>query len=231
MSFLHDIFATLQRSGDTAVLQEIRDGRVTAISGRELLDQVSRARAFLQARGLQRGNRCALYANNSTRWVAMDLAVMAEGLIVVPLYARQAPAELAAMMKDCSPALVCCSDAILREGLVSEWPGAPPQFLFDDIFATTVPINTDAQVTDTDPVTIIYTSGTSGEAKGVILNAGNIAHMLKCINERLDRLMHGSQQQDRVFHYLPFVFAGSWMLLLTSLVRGSLLSMNTDLAK
>ena len=231
MNFLHDIFATLQRSGDGAVLQEIRDGRVTAISGRELLDQVSRARAFLKARGLQRGNRCALYANNSARWVAMDLAVMAEGLIVVPLYARQAPAELAAMMKDCSPALVCCGDATLRDGLVSEWPEAPPQFLFDEIFVTTAPINTDAQVNDTDPVTIIYTSGTSGEAKGVILNAGNIAHMLKCINERLDRLMHGSQEQDRVFHYLPFVFAGSWMLLLTSLLRGSLLTMNTDLAR
>ncbi len=84
---------------------------------------------------------------------------------------------------------------------------------------------------DADPVTIIYTSGTSGEAKGVVLNAGNIAHMLQCINGRVDRLMGGSTQQDRVFHYLPFVFAGSWMLLLTSLRRGSVLTMNTDLGK
>ena len=127
MSFLEDIFASLQKSGDSPVLQEIRDGRVTPMSGRELLEEVSKARAFLATRGLKKGDRCALYANNGLRWVAMDLAIMAEGLIVVPLYARQAPAELVAMMKDCSPALVCCGDATLRDGLVREWPAAPPQ--------------------------------------------------------------------------------------------------------
>jgi len=64
-----------------------------------------------------------------------------------------------------------------------------------------------------------------------VLNAGNIAHMLACINGRLDLLMAGKDEPDRVFHYLPFVFAGSWMLLMTSLLRGSLLAMNTDLSK
>src|SRR5258708_40352204 len=135
MVFIDDFFRSLQKSGDAAGLQEIRDGRITQISGRELLEEVSQARAFLGARGLKRGDRCALYANNGMRWVAMDLAIMAEGLIVVPLYARQAPAELAAMMKDCSPALVCCGDATLRDGLVHEWPAAPPQYLFDEIFS------------------------------------------------------------------------------------------------
>jgi long-chain acyl-CoA synthetase len=231
MSFLQDIFASLQKAGDTAVLQEIRDGRIMPVSGRELIDQVARARSFLSRQGLKPGDRCALYANNGVRWVAMDLAIMSEGLIVVPLYARQAPTELVAMMKDCSPALVCCGDASLRDGLVREWPGAPPQHLFDDIFTGTSAGNREPQLADADPVTIIYTSGTSGEAKGVMLNAGNIGHMLKCINGRLDRLMGGRQRQDRVFHYLPFVFAGSWMLLLTSLLRGSLLTMNTDLSK
>ncbi|HST09483.1 MAG TPA: AMP-binding protein, partial [Terriglobales bacterium] len=231
MSFLKDIFASLQKSGDTAVLQEIRDGRITPVSGRELLDQVARARSFLAGQRLRQGDRCALYANNGVRWVAMDLAIMTERLIVVPLYARQAPAELAAMMKDCSPALVCCGDSSLRDGLVREWPAAPPQCIFDDIFAAAPASHGEPQLTDSDPVTIIYTSGTSGEAKGVMLNAGNIAHMLQCINGRLDRLMGTRQQQDRVFHYLPFVFAGSWMLLLTSLLRGSLLTLNTDLSK
>jgi long-chain acyl-CoA synthetase len=231
MSFLDDIFASLEEAGDTAVLQEIRDGRITAVSGGELLDQIARAHAFLVGLRLTKGDRCALYANNGVRWVAMDLAVMAEGLIVVPLYARQAPAELAAMMRDCSPVLMCCGDAALRDGLLRECSNAPPQYLFDEIFATPAKANAKPQLLDADPATIIYTSGTSGEAKGVVLNAGNIAHMLGCINGRLDLLMGGRQQQDRVFHYLPFVFAGSWMLLLTSLSRGSLLTLNTDLTK
>lgn len=231
MSFLDDIFASLGAHADQAVLEEIRDGRINPVTGRELLDLIGRARAFLRAQGLKKGERCGLYANNGVRWAAMDLAVMAEGLIVVPLYARQAPAELAAMMKDCSPVLVCCGDTALRDGLMKEWPGAPPQYLFDEIFLASPGINQKPMVSEADPVTIIYTSGTSGEAKGVVLNAGNIAHMLKCINGRLDLLMQGSSQRDRVFHYLPFVFAGSWMLLLTSLLRGSQLTMNTDLSK
>ena len=231
MSFLEDIFASLQKSGDSPILQEIRDGRVTPISGRELLEEISKAREFLATRGLKKGDRCALYANNGLRWVAMDLAIMAEGLIVVPLYARQARAELVAIVKDCSPALVCCGDATLRDGLVHEWAAAPPQSVFDEIFSASSAVSRATNLADADPVTIIYTSGTSGEAKGVVLNAGNIAHMLQCINGRVDRLMGGSTQQDRVFHYLPFVFAGSWMLLLTSLTRGSVLTMNTDLGK
>jgi long-chain acyl-CoA synthetase len=237
MSFLDNIFASLQRAGQRPVLQEIRDGRTLTTSGLELLDQVGRARAYLAACGLEKGDRCALYANNGVRWVAMDLAAMAEGLIVVPLYARQAPAELVAMMKDCSPSLICCGDTALRDGIVSEWSEAPPGALFDDIFATkaqnspTQPAKTQVPLSDSDPVTIIYTSGTSGEAKGVVLTGGNIAHMLRCVNARLDLLMAGNEGQDRVFHYLPFVFAGSWMLLMTSLLRGSLLSINTDLSK
>jgi long-chain acyl-CoA synthetase len=237
MSFLDDIFASLERTGRTTVLQEIRDGRTIPTTGGELLDQVGRARAFLARRGLKKDDRCALYANNGVRWVAMDLAAMAQGLIVVPLYARQAPAELVAMMKDCSPAIICCADATLRDGIIREWADAPAQVLFDDIFGGSGPSNSAQQpagripASDADPVTIIYTSGTSGEAKGVVLTAGNIAHMLSCVNARLDLLMAGNQRQDRVFHYLPFVFAGSWMLLMTSLLRGSLLTMNTDLTK
>src|SRR6516225_887079 len=234
MSFLEDIFVRLERAGETTVLEEIRQGRITGVKGRELLEQVARARMFLATLGLKRGDRCALYANNGVGWVAIDLAAMAEGLIVVPLYARQAPAELVAMMKDCSPALICCGDAGLRDGITAQWAEAPPRFLFDDIFARAswaVGSAGQAEMADSDPVALIYTSGTSGEAKGVVLNAGNIGHMLACVGDQLELLMAGNSGQDRIFHYLPFVFAGSWMLLMTSLLRGSRLTMNTDLSK
>lgn len=232
MSFLDEILASLTKAGDTPVLQEIHDGRITPVTARGLLELVGRARAFLSTRALTPGMRCALYANNGAQWVAMDLAAMAEGLIVVPLYARQAPAELVAMMKDCSPTLICCGDQTLRDGLRKEWPAAPPSFLLEEIFAAGRRTNDPAPVpAESDIATIIYTSGTSGEAKGVMLTAGNIGHMLRCVNARLDLLMSGKSAQDRVFHYLPFVFAGSWILLLTSLLRGSLLTINTDLGK
>src|SRR5450755_4062375 len=122
MSFLDDILAKLEAVGDTPVLQENFDQEGQpkvryGVGGRGLSKLVAQARAFLQSKGLKKGDRCALLANNGIDWVAVNLAIMVEGLIMVPLYARQAPAELVAMMKDCSPALIYCGDATLRDGI------------------------------------------------------------------------------------------------------------------
>lgn len=231
MTFLETIFAHLERAGDTLILQEWRDGQTWGVTASELLAMVGKARAFLSTKGLRKGDRCGLLAHNSVRWIAADLAIMAEGLIVVPLYARQAPSELAAMLEDSSASVVCCGNAELRDAIHRAWPQIPEAYLFDNIFSTHASAAGKVQMAESDPVTIIYTSGTSGEAKGVVLNAGNIGHTLGSTVARLDQLMAGRAAQDRVFHYLPFCFAGSWIMLLTCLWRGSLLLVNTDLTK
>jgi long-chain acyl-CoA synthetase len=234
--FVGDIFSQLQVAANTRVLAEIRDGEIKGVTGSELLDLVRKARTFIASKGLKKGDRSGLLAPNSIRWVALDLALMAEGLIVVPLYSRQAPLELVAMMKDCTPALLCCGDAALRDGILQNWPEAPPQFLFDEIFRGVDKVQLERpQVGKEDPVTIIYTSGTSGEAKGVVLTAASVGFMLDRTAQRLDELMAGSSSgvadQDRIFHYLPFTFAASWIALLTFLKRRSLVTINMDLAK
>jgi long-chain acyl-CoA synthetase len=239
--FIGEIFSQLQEAADTRILAEIRDGAVTGVSGSELLELVRKARTFIATRGLKQGERCGLLAANSIRWVAMDLALMAEGLIVVPLYSRQAPAELVAMMKDCTPSLVCCGDASLRDAIAQSWAQAPPLFVFDEIFAGVEGVQLKRpQMSNESAVTIIYTSGTSGEAKGVVLTAANVGFMLDRTAARLSELMAaassagtsaGAMKQDRIFHYLPFTFAASWIALLTFLKRGSLVTINMDLAK
>jgi long-chain acyl-CoA synthetase len=237
MPFVEEIFSHLKAAADTTVLQEIRDGQVKGVTGAEFLELIRRAQTFLAAKGLKKGDRCGLLAANSIRWMALDLAAMAEGLIVVPLYFRQAPAELVALMADSAPSLICCGDAALRDGIQQNWPGenwyqAPPHFLFDEVFAGAEGVALDqAQVSDSAPVTIIYTSGTSGEAKGVVLTAANVGFMLGCTSARLDLLMHGRSEQDRIFHYLPLSFCASWIAMLTFLQRGSLVTLNTDLTR
>ena len=232
MPFVGEIFAQLKTAPSTTVLQEIRDGQVTSVTGAEFLELVSKARTFLASKGLKKGDRCGLLAPNSIRWIAMDLAAMAKGLIVVSLYSRQAPAELVAMMKDSTPSLVCCGDATLRDAIRQAWPEAPAQFLFDEIFAGVDGVSLDRpQIRDEDPVTIFYTSGTSGESKGVVLTAANVGFMLGCTSARLDQLMGGRSGQDRIFHYLPFSFCASWIAVLTFILRGSLITLNTDLTK
>jgi long-chain acyl-CoA synthetase len=238
VNFLQNIFERLAGAPERMVLQEMRpEGRASVRAG-ELLERIAAARAFLAAAGLRKGDRCALLAPNSIHWVALDLAAMADGIIVVPLYARQAPAELAAMIRDAQPAIVCCGDAALQRNLLAAWPGgAPRTTLLEEIFAAppakqavSVPGDPVA-LADSDPVTIIYTSGTSGESKGVVLSVGNVTYMLSCTTARLELLMGRLTRPDRVFHYLPFCFAGSWILLLSSLLRLSELRLSTDLAR
>jgi len=231
MNFLENIFKQLESAPLIEFLQEMHDGKPVVVTGSELLEMIGHARAFLGQKGLKKGDRCALLAHNSMRWVAMDLALMAEGLIVVPLYARQAPAELVAMMKDCSPALICCGDVESQDAIKQIWPEAPPQSLFDEIFATKANAAGKSQISDSDPVAIIYTSGTSGEAKGVIINAANVGFILQRTAARLNSLMSGSTGQERVYHYLPFCFCASWIAMLSYLSRRSLVTLNLDLSK
>lgn len=238
-NFIEEIFAQLQQAERRVVLREIHGETFVSVSGKELLDLVDRVRRHLRRVGLQPGERCALLAPNSIRWVAFNLALLAEGIIVVPLYARQAPAELATMIRDSLPRYLFTSDRALGDAVAKE---LPPQWssdgwlvLFDEILGDSVADAPKADPPnprqDSDVAVIIYTSGTSGEPKGVCLSVGNVTHMLSCTKERLDLLMGATREPDRVFHYGPFSFAASWILLLTCLSRESVLTLSTDLTR
>lgn len=247
-NFLENIFARLKGAANRPVLAELRSSGPVSVRGGELLDEVRRARAWLRKSGLQPGDRCALVGPNSVLWVALDLALMAEGIVVVPLYSRQAPADLAAMLLDAQPRFLFCSDVALGKAIADAWPpGAaavpPPCVPFQDVFLgqmmrgeapgkRDIP-NRPIPLLSSALVTIIYTSGTSGEAKGVCLNMGNVSFMLGCTGSRLGQLMQQGPHTvvDRVFHYLPFNFAASWLLLLSCLSRDSTLTLSTDLGR
>jgi long-chain acyl-CoA synthetase len=234
-NFLENTFAQLQKASGHVVLREIRGTEFVSVSGAELLDQVACARAYLRGAGLRAGDRCALLGPNSIRWAAIDLALMAEGIVVVPLYYRQAPAELAAMMKDCTPSLLIASDAAIGEGVAQVWPEAPPRATFDEILQS-APLQKGIAGPSNprqsqDLVTIIYTSGTSGEPKGVCLNTKNLDHMLSCTTAWIDHLDKNSREPLRVFQYLPFNFAASWIVMMSCLTRETVLTLSTDLNK
>jgi long-chain acyl-CoA synthetase len=234
-NFLENTFAQLQQASGRVVLREIRGTEFVSVSGAELLDLIARVRAYLRQNGIQPGDRCAILGPNSIRWAAVDLALMAEGVVVVPLYSRQAPAELVAMMKDCTPRLLIASDAAIGESVAQVWPQAPPRTTFDEILQSSPmqkgiagPPNPRQSK---DLVTIIYTSGTSGEPKGVCLDTRNLDHMLSCTTGWMDRLDKSGREPLRVFQYLPFNFAASWIVMMSCLTRETVLTLSTDLNK
>jgi long-chain acyl-CoA synthetase len=233
-NFLQNIFENLQRSADRVILREVRGEQFVSVTGAELLVLVERARDWLRAAYLETGDRCGLIAANSIHWIAMDLAMMADGIVVVPLYYRQTPAELVAMLKDCQPRLVLTGDAELGEALVKTWPEIPQRAVLSEIFRAGDPTpapSTIRERADDELLTIIYTSGTSGEPKGVCLSVGNLNHMTGCTKERLDQLMANVSEPDRIFLYAPMNFAASWMLMLSAFSRESVLTLSTDLTK
>jgi long-chain acyl-CoA synthetase len=234
-NFLENLFEQLQQNVGRAVLREIHGEQFTSVTGRELLDRVARARSYLRGMGLQSGDRCALLGNNSIHWISLDLALMAEGAVVVPLYARQAPGELAAMMKDCTPRFFFVAEPSLGESIAKVWPEAPRGITFKDSIAN----NSGGQSglgapnprKGDDLVTIIYTSGTSGEPKGVCLNVDNLNHIVSCTTAWMDRLDWKSPEPMQVFQYLPFNFAASWIVMLSCLSKNAVLTLSTDLNK
>jgi long-chain acyl-CoA synthetase len=237
-NFLQNIFARLERSASRVVLREVRGDQFVSVSAAELLGLIELARQWLRSAGVPPGERCGLVAQNSIRWIAMDLALMAEGIVVVPLYHRQTAEELAAMLKDSEPRLVLAGDEDLRQALAGALAGQSPIVTLQAIFQSAGQTPQPSEIRsrgDSDLLTIIYTSGTSGEPKGVCLTMANLNHMTACTTERLDQLMGApakpSSQPDRIFLYAPMNFAASWMLMLSAFSREAVLTLSTDLAK
>src|SRR5215467_9288307 len=138
-NFLENIFSALKRADARVVLREIHGHEFVSVTGKELLEQVQQVRAFLRDCRVQPGDRCGLLAPNSIRWVVFDLALMAERMIVVPLYSRQVAGELAGMMKDCEARLLFVSDEALSESVVKVWSEAPRRVLFEEALTAATP--------------------------------------------------------------------------------------------
>jgi long-chain acyl-CoA synthetase len=233
-NFLQNIFSRLRASPGRTLLREVRGDNFVSVTAGELLALIETARKFFRAQRISPAQRCGLIAANSIHWIAADLALMAEGIVVVPLYYRQTAGELCAMLKDCQPRLVLTGGVETAKALSAAWPGVPQPITLAQMFASreaqpaVFPLR---EADDKELLTIIYTSGTSGEAKGVCLNVGNLNHMTGCATERLNQLVGATTVPDQVFLYAPMNFAASWMLMLSALLRDSVLTLSTDVNK
>lgn len=216
MNFLERIHSKLIEDGDRPA---VREGPL-AVRARDLLATIASARAFLRRAGVKPLDRVALLGDNSARWVALDLAIMGEGAITVPLYGRQSGKDLARMLADCTPALVLCDT---RERLDAIGTGC----LFEEASAEGN-VEEPLPRAPSDPLRIVYTSGTSGEPKGAVFNLGNVDFMLPRVLDRIEEVVP-LRPDERVFHYLPCCFAGSWILMLSCLARGTEMVFCTDL--
>jgi long-chain acyl-CoA synthetase len=230
MSFVPAILEAARRRDTQQLLIEVHGKQQVPTTGRGFARAVADVRGFLRQRGVSAGDRVGLLGPNGAHWAAVDLAIMAEGAICVPLYSRQDPKQLAGMLRDAEAKLLIIADAELHAAIAPHLPRACQGVLYAEAAADGGTIDDAVACTDPEaPVTIIYTSGTSGEPKGVVLSARNVDFMLDVTVQRIARMTKGDRREDRVFHYLPFCFAGSRIMLWSQLRRGNPLWMSTDL--
>ncbi|MBC8072927.1 MAG: AMP-binding protein [Deltaproteobacteria bacterium] len=229
MHFLARIFDHLEKQPERCKLVEVHGTELREHDGGVMLGLIARARAFVAAAGVQPGDRVALLAPNSVRWVCADLAVLACGAIVVPLYDKQEPRELAVMLRSAEPVLLLAGTRELADTIAAAWPEHGRIATLDEVFEHEPSKAGLHDIAEHDPVAIIYTSGTSGEPKGVVLDRGNLDFMVPRIIGRLDMVAGKREGGDRVFHFLPLCFAASRMMLWTQLSRPNPLMMSTDL--
>jgi len=228
MNFIERMHENLDLAGDKPLLIEVKGKQLVETSGAALKQLVLAARGLLAARGIQAGDRVGLIAHNSARWAAADLAILGSGAICVPMYDRQAVSELAGMLSNCDAALVLVDTDKLKGELAEVWI-AERIVTFAEVFAhAPLAINLKPRAAS-DRVTMIYTSGTSGEPKGVLYTVENVDFMLAQTLEGLKTMVGARSGPDRVFHYLPFCFAGSRIQLWSQLARGNPLMVSTDL--
>jgi long-chain acyl-CoA synthetase len=189
------------------------------VSWNQIADEVSRWQQALAQEALQEGDRVAILMRNCPTWVAFDQAALGLGLTVVPLYTDDRPDNIAYILNDSGSKLLLMEDDKQWEALAvhkDELPGiqrfiihhskqsepSPP----DDRVATAeswLP-KTPALLHERggDPhklASIVYTSGTTGRPKGVMLSHYNI---LSISHASIEALLE-EKGQHTMLSFLP----------------------------
>ena len=219
----------------TAVVVEGQSYRYGA-----LLESARKLAGALLQRGLQRGDRVAIYMDNTWPCIISIYAVAMAGGVFLVINPQTKPDKLAYILND-SEATVLITDVHLK-AVINE---AAPEFktvtrilcsgkdnnvqqelssvrvpveYFDEVVATASPLTSSVNITPLDLAALIYTSGSTGNPKGVIHTHQSMTFALGSLIEYL-RLSH----EQILLNMLPFAFDYGLYQLLMAVELGATL--------
>jgi long-chain acyl-CoA synthetase len=221
---INELFGFVGNRGDTVVaMEKISTAEWRPITSRQLYGRVRAAVELLQAWGIQRGDRVALVSENRWEWPVIDFAILAIGAVDVPLYQTLTPEQMGYILRDSGAKAIFLSTKQQFGKLVKagELPALERVAVFDqgdfpnttsmsEVFSRSVDLEQadsrfDALLKATKPeelATIVYTSGTTGDPKGVMLTHNNLCDNLRYSTDGL-RIAAG----DRSISFLPLSHA------------------------
>ena len=152
------------------------------ISYGQLHQRSSQLANALLGKGLATGDRVAIIARNAPVFYDLVFACAKAGLIMLPVNWRLSTRELQEILSDSSPGLVL-ADA----EFVKELPGVAPVMVLDEDYITwrdtASRVDPSVPTATTDPVLLLYTSGTTGRAKGVMISHRNMGFTSRMAEE------------------------------------------------
>lgn len=171
---------------------------------RDLEEASARLAGEFSARGLVKGDRVTVLADNCPEYVTLFFACARAGLVMTPLNWRLTAPELAYQIDHSGAQVLLASDARMdaaREAVAVAESNPPLRPLEQPADGG----SHDADVADDDPLLLIYTSGTTGRPKGAVLTHANCFWT----NLSIDHLMDVTTF-DVVLQILPQFHVGGW---------------------
>ena len=222
----NDVFFRLvARDSEQTMLQQEVSGFWQPISACEVYGRVRSLANTLLAWGIAKGDRIAILAENRWEWAVTDFAALAVGAVDVPIYPTLTADQTAALLADSGSRIVFASTREQYEKVagVRGKTRLERVVLMDDFgagdgidavaFSSLMPgASAGGSVRAQDPefdrlaqsiqpedlATIVYTSGTTGEPKGVMLTHGNLA-----TNINYSTIGIAFREGDRCISFLP----------------------------
>jgi long-chain acyl-CoA synthetase len=152
--------------------------------------------AELGARGIVKGDRVLLWGSNSAEWVGAFFGCVLRGVLPVPLDVAGSPEFACRVIAETAPKL-----AVL--GSEQHVPSVLPRLLFHELTSSITDKAAGALdgLQASDPLQVIFTSGTTSEPKGVVHTHNNVLASLRPIETELQKYM----RYERIFHPIRFL--------------------------
>ena len=185
MPNLADLLEQYRANPQILLYRQYTDNAWRDYFARDVAALAARWQQAFRSAGYAPGDRVALCLKNGADWVAIDQAALGLGLVVVPLYADDNPENLAWCLNDSGARLLVLENPRLLDALTRALPSLPAIVcLHGDAPAPAISVSRwlpenggsfeALELDENTLATLVYTSGTTGRPKGVMLSHRNI---------------------------------------------------------